>query len=61
VADTDGIDVTNERTSDAFPRGVVVVQDGKNDGRQNFKLFAWEDVAGGRLLIDTTPSARAGR
>jgi 3-phytase len=61
VADTDGIDVTNERTSDAFPRGVVVVQDGKNEGRQNFKFFAWEDVAEGRLLIDTTPSARAGR
>ncbi len=61
VADSDGIDVTNERTSDAFPRGVVVVQDGRNEGRQNFKLFAWEDIAGGRLLIDTTLSARAGR
>jgi 3-phytase len=61
VAETDGLDVTNERTSDAFPRGLVVVQDGKNEGRQNFKFFAWDDVAGDRLLIDTTPSARAGR
>jgi 3-phytase len=38
-----------------------VVQDGENAGRQNFKLFAWDDVAGGRLVVDTTLSARAGR
>ncbi len=58
VAETDGIDVTNRRTSPIFPRGLLVVQDGKNDGHQNFKLFAWEDVAGGRLVVDTTSAAR---
>ena len=61
VAHSDGLDVTNERTSADFPRGLLVLQDGENDGRQNFKFFAWEDVAGHRLVVDTTPSARQGR
>jgi hypothetical protein len=34
------------------------MQDGENAGRQNFKLFAWEDVAADRLIVDTTVSAR---
>jgi 3-phytase len=59
VAETDGLDVTNERTSAQFPRGLFVMQDGKNEGRQNFKLFAWDDVAGGRLLVDGNTSCRA--
>jgi 3-phytase len=58
VAHTDGLDVTNERLSDRFPRGLLVVQDGENDGRQNFKFFAWDEVAGARLVIDTTPLSR---
>jgi 3-phytase len=58
VADSDGLDVTNERTSPLFPRGFLVIQDGQNEGPQNFKLFAWEEVAGNRLLVDTTSSAR---
>jgi 3-phytase len=58
VAHTDGLDVTNERTSSQFPNGLLVLQDGENEGRQNFKLFAWDDVAGRRLVIDTKPSAR---
>lgn len=58
LADTDGLDVSNERTSDRFPRGLLVVQDGKNVGRQNFKLFGWDDVAGSVLRVDTTASAR---
>jgi len=38
----------------AFPRGALVVQDGKNDtGHQNFKLYRWEDVADD--LLDRTP------
>jgi 3-phytase len=61
VADTDGIDVTNERLSPAFPRGLFVVQDGKNDGHQNFKLIAWDDVAGKSLIVDTMASARGQR
>ena len=60
VGETDGVDVTNVATSSWFPRGLFVCQDGRQHGsRQNFKFFAWEDVAGGRLLIDTTrPCAR---
>ncbi|VTS02840.1 3-phytase : 3-phytase (Myo-inositol-hexaphosphate 3-phosphohydrolase) OS=Singulisphaera acidiphila (strain ATCC BAA-1392 / DSM 18658 / VKM B-2454 / MOB10) GN=Sinac_3868 PE=4 SV=1: Phytase [Gemmata massiliana] len=51
--DTDGIAVTNRPTSAAFPNGVFVVQDGtaRKDG-QRFKLYAWEDIAGDRLVID---------
>ena len=58
VAHTDGLDVTNERTSPMFPRGLLVLQDGENDGRQNFKLFAWDEVAGKSLIVDTTSSSR---
>ncbi len=61
VANTDGLDVTNERTSSSFARGLLVLQDGENDGHQNFKLFAWEDVAGRQLTVDTTCSARERR
>ena len=56
IADSDGLDVTNERTSPLFPRGFLVIQDGRNEGRQNFKLFAWEDIAGRRLVVNTTSS-----
>jgi 3-phytase len=58
IADSDGLDVTNVCTSQLFPRGLLVVQDGQNEGHQNFKFFAWEDVAGQRLVVDTTSSAR---
>jgi len=55
VEDTDGIEVTNAATSAAFPKGFLVVQDGKNDrGPQNFKVYAWEDVAGDKLAVDTS-------
>jgi phytase-like protein len=60
VSDTDGIAVTNRPTSGQFPRGVFVAQDGKNaGGNQNFKLYAWEDIAGTRLIVDTSWSPRA--
>jgi 3-phytase len=53
VDETDGPDVTNLRTTSRFPRGLLVLQDGKNrDKNQNFKLFSWEEVAGHRLRID---------
>jgi 3-phytase len=39
VEETDGIDVTTTNLGSAFPHGVFVVQDGRNDkGNQNFKL-----------------------
>lgn len=60
VNDTDGICVTSCPTSKQFPKGLFVVQDGSNaGGNQNFKLYAWEDIAGDRLLIDTKWSPRA--
>ena len=60
VGETDGIDVTNVATSRRFPRGLFVCQDGhQRNGRQNFKFFAWEDIAGNRLLIDTGRPARS--
>ena len=37
----------------------LVCQDGRQrNGRQNFKFFAWQDIAGDRLLIDTARPAR---
>jgi len=55
VNDTDGIAVTNRPTSAKFAKGLFVVQDGSNKGgNQNFKFYRWEDIAGDKLLIDTT-------
>jgi 3-phytase len=60
VSDTDGVAVTNRPTSKEFPKGVLVVQDGETPaGRQNFKLYAWEDIAAGvGLNIDTEADPR---
>jgi 3-phytase len=58
VEDTDGIAVTSQPSSPAFSKGLFIAQDGRNDPTQNFKLFAWEDIAGTNLLIDTTWSPR---
>jgi 3-phytase len=59
VSDTDGICVVSCSAGGLFPKGLFVVQDGgKSGGRQNFKLFAWEDIAGSSLKIDTTWSPR---
>ena len=45
--ETDGIDVTSALLNEDFPTGVLVVQDGFNDGgpNQNFKLIPWQRVA----------------
>jgi 3-phytase len=59
VGETDGLDVTNLPTSARFAKGLFVVQDGlSHGGRQNFKFFAWDDVAGDRLRIDTSRPVR---
>jgi 3-phytase len=45
VSDTDGIDATTADLGPAFPQGVFVAQDGKNDGgNQNFKLVPWQAI-----------------
>lgn len=59
VEHTDGIAVTNCPTSRRFSRGVFIVQDGHNSGgNQNFKLYGWEDIAGGGLPVDTVCRVR---
>ncbi|TAK93626.1 MAG: phytase, partial [Verrucomicrobia bacterium] len=60
VSDTDGICVTSCPTSPQFAKGLFIVQDGTNTGgNQNFKLYAWEDIAGTNLLIDTNWEPRS--
>ena len=58
VKETDGIAVTSQPSSRVFSKGLFIAQDGNNKPTQNFKLFAWEDIAGTNLLIDTTWSPR---
>ena len=57
VGGTDGIDVSNFNLGPLFPKGVFVVQDGKNEtGFQNFKLVPWDEIARATkppLIIDT--------
>ncbi|MFH1728498.1 MAG: phytase [Pseudomonadota bacterium] len=50
VNDTDGIEVTCESILPDFPKGFLVVQDGKNkDGdkklNQNFKIVSWSKIS----------------
>ena len=45
--ETDGIETTSAALGDAFPKGVFIVQDGKNRPRgtpQNFKIVDWRDI-----------------
>ena len=59
VDDSDGVDVVSQPLGDRFPKGLMVVQDGSADGGgQNFKLYAWDDVAGSRLTVETGRPAR---
>jgi 3-phytase len=54
--DTDGIDVTNFDLGPAFPKGLFVAQNGKNDGgrHQSFLLVPWSAIAeAGGLKVDT--------
>ncbi|WGM32822.1 phytase [Brevundimonas sp. NIBR11] len=45
VTGTDGLAAMGGRVSDAFPEGVVVVQDDVNDvGTQNFKFIDWRVI-----------------
>jgi 3-phytase len=50
VSGTDGLDVTNASLGPAFPNGVLVAQDDRNDGdNQNFKLVPWDAIASAQL------------
>jgi myo-inositol-hexaphosphate 3-phosphohydrolase len=66
--ETDGIDVTNSPLGAAFPQGMFVAQDSKNNSKgksvanQNFKLVPWQAIANAftpPLLIDTTWDPRS--
>jgi 3-phytase len=47
VSQTDGIDATAASLGPAFPQGLFVAQDGKNDdGNQNFKLVPLQAILG---------------
>lgn len=47
TSETDGLDVTAAALGPRFPDGLLVVQDGENDGQnQNYKLVDWGDVIG---------------
>jgi 3-phytase len=59
IGDCDGIDVTSAAITPRFPHGLFVCQDGRaRGGQQNFKFFAWDQIAGNRLIVDTTRSVR---
>lgn len=48
ASETDGLEVTAAPLGTGFPRGMLVVQDGRKrlpEGPQNFKYVSWEDVA----------------
>jgi len=47
TSDTDGVDVTSQALGPQFPRGLLVVQDGRNtspSANQNFKYVSWQDI-----------------
>ena len=46
ASDTDGLDVVNINLGEDFPSGLLVIQDGNNEGKnlinkQNFKFISW--------------------
>lgn len=48
VSETDGLEVTSANLGAAYPNGLLVVQDGRNQmpgAPQNFKLVDWREVA----------------
>jgi myo-inositol-hexaphosphate 3-phosphohydrolase len=49
TSDTDGLDVVNINLGEDFPSGLLVIQDGNNEGKnlinkQNFKFISIKDV-----------------
>lgn len=55
VQETDGVEAASHSLGDAFPAGVLVVQDGRNHPRgetQNYKVIDWRDV---EAVLSTRP------
>jgi myo-inositol-hexaphosphate 3-phosphohydrolase len=45
VTETDGLELVSDALSDAFPAGMMVVQDDVNEGfTKNFKYISWQDI-----------------
>ena len=49
VSDTDGIEIVNTYLNKDFPKGLIVVQDGKNTGentisKENFKFISLDNL-----------------
>ncbi len=47
ASETDGLDVTSANLGGAYPKGLLVVQDGRNmlpPENQNFKFVSWADI-----------------
>ncbi|HET9223437.1 MAG TPA: phytase, partial [Roseiflexaceae bacterium] len=62
VSQTDGIDVTSANLGPAFPQGMFIAQDGKNDEcNQNFKFVRWQSIAAtiGRAPPDSPAPIKA--
>lgn len=59
VEDMDGIVVESFGLAPPFERGLFVAQDGENaPNHQDFKLYAWQDIAGIDLAIETSRDPR---
>jgi 3-phytase len=55
VSGTDGVAATSQPLGDAYPRGLLVVQDDRNTApaaTQDFKFVSWADVAAALGLGD---------
>jgi 3-phytase len=56
VTSTDGIDTVSAPLGPSFPRGLLVVQDDRNNGHhQNFKLVSWQPIEDA-LRLPSLPS-----
>lgn len=61
VTGTDGLDAKGGPVGDAFPEGLVVVQDDVNDaGTQNFKFIDWREIRAALALPGGAAAAPAG-
>ena len=59
LEDTDGIAVESFGLGAPFERGLFVAQDGENaKSNQDFKLYAWSDIAGIDLLVEARRDPR---
>ncbi|GJL93762.1 MAG: 3-phytase [Hyphococcus sp.] len=55
ASETDGLDVTSAPLGDKFPKGLLVVQDGRNvlpPEPQNFKFVSWADIETSLGLVE---------